>query len=123
MVFRVTPNQFVSQTIRAAQLHGSRISLYQQQTTTGLKLTKPSDDPAGTKAILGVRASLNRMEAELANINITRQRLGVANTELLDAQTLMVKVKDLVLQARQSVEPSERRTIADEVAGSANASS
>ena len=117
MVFRVTPNQFVSHTIRAAQRHGTRMSLYQQQTSSGLKLAKPSDDPAGTKAILGVRASLSRMETELSNINITRQRLGVANTELLDAQQILVKVKDLVLQARQSVEPSERQTIADEVAG------
>lgn len=117
MVSRVTPGQLVSQTIRSAQLHGSRLSLFQMQTTTGLKLNKPSDDPAGTKAIIGVRASMSRMETELSNINATRQRLGVANTQLLESQQLLVKVKDIILQARQSVEPTERQALADELAG------
>jgi flagellin-like hook-associated protein FlgL len=117
MVYRVTPNLLASQTIRAAQLHGSRLSLYQVQTSTGLKLNKPSDDPAGTRAIIGVRSSLSRMDTELSNITATRQRLGVANTELLEAQQIMVKVKEIALQARQSVEPTERQTLADELRG------
>jgi len=117
MAFRVTPSQLVSQTIRSAQLHGARLSVYQNQTTTGLKLNKPSDDPAGTKALIGVHAAIGRMDTELSNITATRQRLGVANSQLLESQQIMVKVQDIVLQARQSVEPTERQALAQEVAG------
>lgn len=114
---RVTPGMVVAQSIRAAQAHGARLSTYQSQTSSGLKLTKPSDDPVGTRAIMGVRSSLARMDTELSNITTTRQRLGVANTSLLDAQQILVKVKDLALQSRQSVEPSERAAIAQELDG------
>lgn len=114
---RVTPGMVVAQSIRAAQAHGTRLSLYQSQTSSGLKLTKPSDDPVGTRAIMGVRSSLARMDTELSNITTTRQRLEVSNTSLLDAQQILVKVKDLALQARQSVEPTERQAIVDELNG------
>lgn len=117
MVSRVTPGQLVSQTIRSAQLHAARLSVYQNQTTTGLKLNKPSDDPAGTKAIIGAHAAIARMDTERSNITTTRQRLGTANSQLLEAQQILVKVNDLVLQARQSVEPTEREILAKEVAG------
>src|SRR5687768_9568039 len=117
MVFRVTPGQLVSQSIRSAQLHAARLSVYQNQTTTGLKLNKPSDDPAGTKALIGVHAAIERMDTELSNITATRQRLGIANTQMLDAQQILVNVNDIILQARQSVEPTERQTLADEISG------
>src|SRR5687768_1884777 len=117
MVYRVTPLLLSAQTIRAAQLHGTRLSQFQLQTSSGLKLNKPSDDPAGTRAIIGVRASLTRMETELSNITATWQRLGVANNQLLEAQQILVKVKDISLQARQAIEPTERQALADELHG------
>lgn len=117
MVFRVTPNVFVSQSIRAAQLHGARLATLQSQASSGLKLSRPSDDPAGTRAILGVRSALGRMEAELSNITAARQRLGVANTELLDAGQVLTRIKEIALAGRQSVEPSERNAYASELDG------
>lgn len=116
-MFRVTPNVFVAQTIRAAQQHGTRLSQWQTQASSGLKLNKPSDDPVGTRAILGVRGALSRMRAELSNITSARQRLSVANTELLDAQQILVRVKEIALEARQAIEPSERQALADELGG------
>ena len=117
MPLRVTPNIFVSQTIRAAQLHGSRMSTLQSQASSGLKLLKPSDDPAGTRAIQGVRSALGRMEAELSNITAARQRLGVANSELLSAQRILTRVKEIAISSRQSIEPSERAAYASELRG------
>lgn len=117
MVFRVTPGQLVSQTIRSAQSHAARLSIYQNQTTTGLKLNKPSDDPAGTKALIGVQAAIGRMDTEQLNITATRQRLGVANSQLIESQQILVKVQDIALQARQAVEPTERQALAQEIAG------
>lgn len=117
MPLRVTPNIFVSQTIRAAQLHGSRMSTLQSQASSGLKLLKPSDDPAGTRAIQGVRSALGRMEAELSNITAARQRLGVANSELLSAQQILTRVKEIAIASRQSIEPSERAAYASELRG------
>ena len=117
MPFRVTPNIFVSQTIRAAQLHGSRMSTLQSQASSGLKLLKPSDDPAGTRAIQGVRSALGRMDAELSNITAARQRLGVASTELLNAQQILTRVKEITIASRQSIEPSERAAYASELRG------
>jgi flagellin-like hook-associated protein FlgL len=87
------------------------------QTSTGLKLIKPSDDPVGTRSIISVRASLGRMETELSNINTTRQRLSVANSGLLEAQQILTKVKDITLQVRQSVEPTERQALMQELNG------
>ncbi len=117
MPFRVTPNVFVSQTIRAAQLHGSRMATLQSQASSGLRLLKPSDDPAGTRAIQGVRSALGRMDAELSNITAARQRLGVANSELLSAQEILTRVKEIAISSRQSIEPSERAAYASELKG------
>jgi flagellar hook-associated protein 3 len=117
MVFRVTPNVFVSQTIRAAQRHAARLSNLQSQTSSGLRLLRPSDDPAGTRAILGIRAALGRMDVELANITAARQRLGVANAELLDAGQVLTRIKEIAIAGRQSVEPSERDAYARELDG------
>ncbi|MBL8849252.1 MAG: flagellar hook-associated protein FlgL [Planctomycetaceae bacterium] len=117
MVSRVTPLLLSAQTIRAAQLHGTRMSHYQVLTSTGSKINKPSDDPIGTRAIIGVRSSLARMETELSNITTTRQRLGVANNQLVEAQQILVKVKDISLQARQSIEPTERQALVQELDG------
>lgn len=120
MVFRVTPNVFVSQTIRAAQLHGTRLSTLQSQASSGLRLLRPSDDPVGTRAILGVRSALGRMEVELTNITAARQRLGVANAELLDAGQILTRIKEISIAGRQSVEPSERDAFARELDGLKN---
>lgn len=115
MALRVTPNVFLAQAIRAAQQHGTRLADLQAQASSGLKLTRPSDDPAGTGTLLAVRSTLGRMDTELENVAAARARLNQSFTLLQDAQHVLSRARVIALQGQQSVESAELQPLAQEV--------
>lgn len=115
MTFRVTPNSWFSQALRAAALHTSQLSNLQQQASTGLRLLKPSDDPQAMKAALLAQLQDSRLAAELANINEVQNRLNRGVTQLRDANDIFVQAKQIALQGSQATDPAEREVLAKQV--------
>jgi len=117
MNLRITPNVLISRAIQAAGRHSSELGNLQQQASSGLRLTKPSDDPTAMRSVLLAKNRDARLEAELSNIQDARSILNLSVTHLLDANDVLVRAKQIALEGVQAADPSERRILAKEVDG------
>lgn len=117
MNLRVTPDIMISRAIQAAGRHGSELASLQQQASSGLRLTKPSDDPTAMRSVLLAKNRDARFEAELSNIQDARSILNLSVTHLLDANDIFVRAKQIALEGIQATDPTEREILAKEVDG------
>ncbi len=117
MNLRVTPNILISRAIQAAGRHSSELAALQQQASSGLRLTKPSDDPTAMRSVLLAKNQDARLEAELSNIQDARSILNLSVTHLLEANDIFVRAKQIALEGIQATDPSEREILAKEVEG------
>lgn len=115
MPFRVTPSIFISQAIQGARTHSAELLKLQQQASTGLRIHRPSDDPAAVRTLLAEKVKNVRFDAQLGNIQTARTHLNVSVTQLLEANSILVKAKDVALQANQLLDASEAEILASEI--------
>lgn len=115
MALRVTPQITVAQLLKQSSAHSANIAKLQQQIASGLRISKPSDDPFGTKTILSRQALVSQFEAQGRSLNAASDRLNQANTELLSVSDLLVQARDIASQARSSLDESELRNYASEI--------
>ena len=104
MAFRVTSQTFFTQLIANAQSHQARLAVLQQQASTGLRVQKPSDDPVAMRTLLSRKSADARVDVQVANIEEARAQLNLSVSQLLDANNVLVRAKDVALQAPQSTE-------------------
>jgi len=107
----------ISRAIEAAGRHSSELANLQQQASSGLRLTKPSDDPTAMRSVLLAQNRDARLEAELSNIQDARSILNLSVTHLLDANDVLVRAKQIALEGVQATDVSEREILAKEVEG------
>jgi flagellar hook-associated protein 3 FlgL len=115
MAIRVTPGITVRQLLKTSAGHTANISKLQQQISSGLRITRPSDDPFGTKTILSRNALIGQFETQQDTLNQAADRLNQANTELLSVSDLLVQARDIASQARSALDDSELRNYASEI--------
>lgn len=95
----------------------ARLAVTQERASSGLRINRPSDDPAGA-----ARASVVRSEAAAhaqfaKNVDRARARLAAAERALVAASDVMVRARELALQgANGTLDASTRASIAEEVA-------
>lgn len=102
MSFRVTPQITLNNAIKNSQRHTSELAKLQQQASTGLRIDKPSDDPLATRAILSHRSLISRLDTQIANIEQTRGTLNSSVSNLLEANRLLVRAKEIALGSDDS---------------------
>ncbi len=117
MAFRVTPSFSVSQFLTRLTQQNSRIADLNEQVTSGLRINRPSDDPAGVRSLLRTEEAINRLDTRVETISAARYRLEQASINVRDAQTLFVRAEVTASQAVQASEPSELEVLADEIDG------
>ena len=115
MAIRVTPAITVRQLLKTSAGHTANISKLQQQIASGQRITRPSDDPFGTKTILSRNALVGQFETQKDTLNQAADRLNQANTELLSVSDLLVQARDIASQARSALDDSELRNYASEI--------
>ena len=115
MTFRVTPQQFVSNTIRFSQLRNRNLNDLQQQVSTGLRIHKPSDDPAQIASLMANRAHARRIEVDLDNVDTATAKLNHSVSQLESANDVLTLARSRLMEGRQS--GSDTRAIASEVQG------
>ena len=113
MVIRFTQQQFLNQTVRQSQQRLAEITRLQNQVSTGLRITRPSDDPGVYGKLLSDKAAEGRMQIHLDNIAASRLKLDHSVSELTQVGQLLAKARTLALDGVQS---TDRETIANEVA-------
>lgn len=117
MFFRVTQSQMadLSQMYLAKQT--SELYRVQKQISSGLKIQRPSDDPAGMRRSLIQKDRLDRLEAHETSIQHVKSRLEQAHVQLREANSLMTRVREIALQAPQTTDDSEVQVLVRELDG------
>lgn len=109
--------QFATDQLRQ---HAAGLQRTQQEISSGLRLHRPSDDPAATRRSIIQKDQLSRLETHVESVNHVKARLNSAHVQLREAQQLMVKARGVALSITQATEPSERRILASELDGILN---
>ncbi len=107
MALRVTPQLFISQTLRNAQSHSAALVRLQEQIASGVRIHRPSDDPAAVRRLLAQQSQDGRLETQLANIQDVRGCLNLSVSQLLEAKSLLVSAKSIALEGNQEFESRE----------------
>jgi flagellin-like hook-associated protein FlgL len=99
--------------MRASQLSGLRA---QEQISSGRRILRPSDDPAGTARALALRRSLARTARLQDSIAAGSTRLAQASSTLQESSELLTRARELLLQAMSgALNDGDRVAIATEL--------
>ena len=102
--------------VRNFNRHLSRLEKYQNEVSSGRKLTRPSDQPSDAMLALGIQSYNASLEQYLRNIEDGQLRLNLAENAMNDIQNLTTRAKDLALMGSNStLNDSDRENIAIEV--------
>lgn len=118
-VGRVTTTQIWSSSNANIQAAKARLSQLTAQSSSGIAITKPSDDPVASAAIMKV---LNQQSASAqygTNIGDGLGWLSTADSTMTSSEALVRQAKDLAIQAGNSGTSSaaSREAIASQLAG------
>ena len=99
---RVSTAQIYTQGIEAFQTQQAKLVKLQQQISTGVKLTKPSDDPAASSRVLEMEQSISLNLQYQVNIGLATSRLEVEETTLAAVENLVFRVRELAIQGNNA---------------------
>lgn len=93
-----------------------RLEAAQAAASTGLRVTRPSDDPAVWSRVLALQASFDASVQHASNAGQTKPLLDTADTAIASALDVMVRAGELAVQgASEALSDEELPLIADEV--------
>ncbi|WP_108669001.1 flagellar hook-associated protein FlgL [Peribacillus acanthi] len=113
---RVTQSMLSSNSLRQLSKSYDRLGVYQDQLSTGKKITKPSDDPV--VAMKGMTYRTNLREVEQYKRNLSEVYLWMDNSEagMEQANTAIQRIRELVVQGKNGTNsPEDQQAIAREV--------
>ncbi|WP_437204117.1 flagellar hook-associated protein FlgL [Planctomicrobium sp. SH664] len=111
MVYRISQHRQYELGRMTSQKQLARSAVLQQQLSSGVRLTKPSDDPNGHRVMLQQQSIVDRLTQQLTSVGLARNTLNAAAAHVGDAQQLLVKAKEISLQASQVTDESERSVL------------
>ena len=113
---RISTRQIYTQGIEAFQQQQQKLAKLQQQISTGVRLSKPSDDPAAASKVLELEQSVSLNLQYQANINIAEQRLNQQDAVLASYDNLLIRIRELAIQANNApIDAVSRNAIAAEI--------
>ncbi|GAB4257983.1 MAG: flagellar hook-associated protein FlgL [Methylomicrobium sp.] len=102
--------------VNAMLAQQTKLSKTQMQLSTGLKNLTPSDDPAAAARVLDLEKSIEKTTQYQSNINTARERLNIEESALDTAGNILVRAKELTLQAKNdTLNAGDRIAIKQEV--------
>ncbi len=117
MFARATSLSVASHAVHFNALHSSNILRLQQQISSGLRVTRPSDSPGEYQQISALNSQLSSLSSSLSVIQSASSRLNASVSELQEVNRLISTVTQLAQQGVQSAGASERAALATEVEG------
>ena len=101
---------------RAMQQSADSLAEAQRQVSTGLRISKPSDDPLGAAASVTEHAVQDRLDAYTSAGDAANYRLTLADNVMTDMVNQLTSAQSTALSARGSEIPqSTRDTVANEL--------
>lgn len=94
----------------------TRLVRLQEQASSGLRVNRPSDDPAAAAQALRLRADLDATAQYERNLNQARTRVAAVESAIADAQDVLVEARSIALQgASDTLGADERLQLAERV--------
>lgn len=107
-------------TYRMLQTNLDRISSKLENTrfqgATGIKLNKPSDDPASIRPVLTTRTQIRHTERYLETMGVTLDKMESTDGHLAHVENIMVRAKEIAISSINSgMSTEDLSTLADEI--------
>lgn len=116
MTTRVNLEIFVNTTLANIQQNMSNLNKLQEQISTGKKINRPSDEPAGAGNILRLRTEHLRLDQYASNIQTAKQSLDFNASVLQNASDILQRIRELTMHGVSgSVDQDGRNKIAAEI--------
>ena len=116
MPFRITQESLNRTTLSNINLNYKKIQAIQEKLSSGKQINRPSDDPSGTRKVLGLRAEELQVQQFLDNTETAKEQINYTSNTLESIQELFLKVKGLSIQAgNDTLGQSDRNIIANEL--------
>ena len=106
---RVTQSMLSSNMLRNLNTSYSKMSKFQDNLTSGMKITRASDDPVVAIKGMQYRTQLDKVEQFQRNVNEANSWLDVTDAALDQVGTTLNRVKELVVQAANDTNTTEDR--------------
>jgi flagellar hook-associated protein 3 FlgL len=116
---RVTTSQIWASSNSYIQSAKARVSELSAQSSSGVLISKPSDDPAASASIMSVLNQQSTNTQYATNISDGQTWLSTADSTMTSAENLVRQAKDLAIQAGNSGTSSatSRTALATQLAG------
>lgn len=116
MTTRVNLETIINSTIFNVQRSTSNLSKLQEQLSTGKKVNRPSDAPAGARRILSIRSETFRLDQYASNVNTATQSLNFNSSTLQSTASILQRIQELTMQGVNDTTDSDgRKAIASEI--------
>jgi flagellar hook-associated protein 3 FlgL len=113
---RISDGMMARRALLDIQRANSAMNDASQQVTTGKRILRPSDDPAGTEKALRLRADLAQTAQHKRNVDDAEGWAQATDTALGGIGDVLARVRDLTVQAGSgALSVSDRKDIALEV--------
>lgn len=113
---RISTRQIYTQGIEAFQQQQQKLARLQEQISTGVRLSKPSDDPAAASKVLELEQSVSLNLQYQSNINLAQQRLQQQDSVLAVYDNLLIRIRELAVQGNNApLAAGDRLAIAAEI--------
>lgn len=113
---RVTNNMLSYNLLRNLQAAAGRMDKLQNQMSSGLKITRPSDDPVGIENALRMRSTISHVEQWKSNAKEGMAYLDSVDDTLGEMTSMIQRAKELAIDGSNGTKaPEDRQKIAIEV--------
>lgn len=87
-----------------------------EQMSSMKRINRPSDDPEGTKVMLGFKVSMSQLEQYQKNLDVADRHLQQTESSLTQVKDILVRAKELAIQGKNGTMSADARAaLAEEV--------
>ncbi len=115
---RISTNQFYQSGLNNILDQQQNLNTVQDRISSGVRVTKPSDDPVASVTILNLETEIALSERYNKNIDIANDNLITEETVLQQLTDILQRVRELILSAGNATFGNvERNSLAEEMDG------
>ena len=113
---RITNNMLSSNLLQNLEAAQGRIDDLQNQLSTGHRINKPSDDPAGVQNAMRLKSNIASVTQWSNNADQALQFMNATDSTMGDMTSMLQRIRDLAVQGSNgTLATTDRGAIADEV--------
>lgn len=102
--------------LRNLETAQSKLDQLQNQLSSGLRITRPSDDPVGIQNAMRIKSNISSVEQWKNNADEALNYMNTTDSILGDMTSMLQRVRELTVQgANGTLAAADRKAIADEV--------